>query len=129
MPLRQRPPADPDLRNDLLSCLKDTAIRSKFATSIPRLSILIQEQVHSHGLTLKSVLNIVIVMASQASTPESPVNLLAYLRSKSSIDYDCLDLKGRTEIKDSVCDANYFVVATDLGPFVDCTSNQARKSD
>lgn len=68
-------------------------------------------------------------MASHTSTPASPVNLLAYLRSKSSIDYDCLDLKGGTEIKDSVCDANRFVAATDLGPFVDCTSNQARKLD
>ncbi|KAL2043781.1 hypothetical protein N7G274_003300 [Stereocaulon virgatum] len=37
------------------------------------------------------------------------VNLLEYLRSRSSVDCDCLDTQ----------------VATTLGPFVDCTSNQA----
>ncbi|KAL2049489.1 hypothetical protein ABVK25_010284 [Lepraria finkii] len=37
------------------------------------------------------------------------VNLLGYLRSRSSVDCDCLDIQ----------------VATELGPFVDCTSNQA----
>ncbi|KAF4506950.1 hypothetical protein G6O67_005631 [Ophiocordyceps sinensis] len=42
------------------------------------------------------------------SNSSPSVNLLAYLRSKSSIDYDALSLQ----------------VATDLGPFVDCTSNQ-----
>ena len=68
-------------------------------------------------------------MVSSTSPPASPVNLLAYLRSKSSVDLDCLDLKGETEIKDSVCDANHSIVATDLGPFSDCTSNQASELD
>ena len=68
-------------------------------------------------------------MGSHTSTPASPVNLLAYLRSKTSIDLDCLEVKGETGIKDSACDANHFVVATDLGSFVDCTSNQASKLD
>lgn len=68
-------------------------------------------------------------MASSTSTPASPVNLLAYLRAKSSIDLDCLDVKGETDFKDLACDANHFVVATDLGSFADCTSNQASKLD
>lgn len=69
-------------------------------------------------------------MAARNSTPASPVNLLAYLRSKStSVDLDCMDLKGENEIEHSTCDANHFVVATDLGPFADCTSNQASRLD
>ncbi|KAL8809575.1 MAG: hypothetical protein Q9200_003295 [Gallowayella weberi] len=42
------------------------------------------------------------------SNPET-VNILDYLRSRSQVDYDSLDIKD----------------ATELGPFVDCTSNQA----
>lgn len=66
-------------------------------------------------------------MAPGTLTPASPVNLLTYMRSKTSIDIDCLDLNGETEIQDLICDANHFVVATDLGSFADCTSNQASK--
>ncbi|PHH92377.1 hypothetical protein CDD83_7659 [Cordyceps sp. RAO-2017] len=42
-----------------------------------------------------------VITASNASTPAAPVNLLAYLRSKSSIDYDSLDLKGGARVEDS----------------------------
>lgn len=63
-------------------------------------------------------------MASHTSKLALPVNLLTYLRSKTSVDVDCLNLNGETEIQDLVGDANRFVVATDLGPFADCTSNQ-----
>ncbi|RDA94610.1 hypothetical protein CP533_2448 [Ophiocordyceps camponoti-saundersi (nom. inval.)] len=48
--------------------------------------------------------------SSSTSASGSPVNVLEYLRLKSSIDYDSLDMR----------------VVTELGPFVDCTSNQAR---
>lgn len=47
-------------------------------------------------------------MASLTLSSALPVNVLSYLRSKSSIDYDSLDLP----------------IAKDLGPFLDCTSNQ-----
>ncbi|PFH62481.1 hypothetical protein XA68_13383 [Ophiocordyceps unilateralis] len=45
---------------------------------------------------------------SPSATPASSANVLEYLRSKSAIDYDSLDPR----------------VASDLGPFADCTSNQ-----
>ncbi|KAL8819803.1 MAG: hypothetical protein Q9223_001840 [Gallowayella weberi] len=55
------------------------------------------------------------------SNPET-VNILDYLRSRSQVDYDSLDIKGRRSGAD---DLWHTLDATELGPFVDCTSNQA----
>ncbi|KAL8651629.1 MAG: hypothetical protein Q9210_003152 [Variospora velana] len=40
---------------------------------------------------------------------ENPTNLLEYFKSKTQVDVDSLDIR----------------VSVELGPFVDCTSNQA----
>ncbi|KAL8833239.1 MAG: hypothetical protein Q9170_004403 [Blastenia crenularia] len=45
---------------------------------------------------------------------ENPTNCLEYLKSKTQVDVDSLDIRGVFQI-----------VSAELGPFVDCTSNQA----
>ena len=65
------------------------------------------------------------------SYPET-VNLLKHLRSKSQVDCDSLDLQrkllvGPSRLKLFETDTGGIsIVATELGPFVDCTSNQVR---
>ena len=55
----------------------------------------------------------------------STVNLLEYLRSKTQIDVDSLDIRGELAYKDlRRLLILILVVSTALGPFVDCTSNQ-----
>lgn len=66
------------------------------------------------------------------SLPEK-VNVLEYLRSRSHVDYDSLDIQRESPLKlkrpRESCrrtDRYASTVATELGPFVGCTSNQAR---
>lgn len=60
--------------------------------------IRIIDHIHNFTPILHCIRRIVINMASNTLTPaSSSVNLLAYLRSKTSIDVDCLDLNGETK--------------------------------
>ena len=75
---------------------------------------------------------VVLYKFEMGSLPEK-VNLLEYLRSRSHVDCDSLDIQRESPLKlnrlresCSRADGYASTVATELGPFVDCTSNQAR---
>ncbi|KAL8738686.1 MAG: hypothetical protein Q9181_000570 [Wetmoreana brouardii] len=61
---------------------------------------------------------------------DGPINLLDYLKSKTQLDVDSLDSEGKRPLavvqlaRLSITYPPVSLVSRELGPFVDCTSNQ-----